>query len=341
MNRAAEQKDTNTERHVVEIESVDEEPGSASAEVMPFREPKSAKNATSGEDIPPASAPRSGGPRTGRGKEKSSRNALTHRIFAKVTVFDDEPRAEYEALLQGYRDHFEPVGTVEDVHVQQLVNLMWRYRRLQQAEGAEIQCEQRFNSRAVERRLQERGEAAILDVSTTGQKYGLLEGRQNPLVLRRVVELLESLEASIEFRGFEPENDHAIIDRVFGGNRERCPLRGAYELCRDNSRAAHVPELKSFDLHPDARKEKFLGHLRYEINKLKREQTKLKRSSEERQGLERQSSFVPEPARLDRLLRYGTSLLRDYDRCLNQLERLQRARRGLPVPPTLNVNVSA
>ena len=41
MNRAAEQKDTNTERHVVEIESVDEEPGSASAEVMPFREPKS------------------------------------------------------------------------------------------------------------------------------------------------------------------------------------------------------------------------------------------------------------------------------------------------------------
>jgi len=44
---------------------------------------------------------------------------------------------------------------------------------------------------------------------------------------------------------------------------------------------------------------------------------------------------------LDLLLRYETNLERAFDRTLNQLERLQRMRKGQPVPPTLNVNVSA
>lgn len=44
---------------------------------------------------------------------------------------------------------------------------------------------------------------------------------------------------------------------------------------------------------------------------------------------------------LDLLLRYESNLERAFDRALNQLKRLQRIRKGQPVPPTLNVNVSA
>lgn len=340
MNKLDEQQETSLEEFAVEAESPDRGP-TASRGIILLSGPGSGQYTQStAEDASPARPRRGGGPKTSRGKEKSSRNALIHGIFAQDTLLDNESRAQYDALLQGYRDDFQPVGTVEDVHVQQLVNLMWRYRRLQQAERAEIQCERKFNSRSVERALQERGEAAILDLSTTGEKYGLLEGRQNPLVLGRVVELLESLEASIELRGFDPENDHAIIDRVFGKKR-KCQLRGLYELCRDYSQVASVLEFKEFDLPPDARKEKFLGYLRYEIKNLKREQKTVKALSKEREGLESQSSSVPEPARLDRLLRYGASLQRDFDRCLNQLERMQRMRKGQPAPPTLNVNVSA
>lgn len=43
---------------------------------------------------------------------------------------------------------------------------------------------------------------------------------------------------------------------------------------------------------------------------------------------------------LDLLIRYESSLERAFDRALNQLERLQRIRKGQPVPPTLSVNVS-
>ena len=44
---------------------------------------------------------------------------------------------------------------------------------------------------------------------------------------------------------------------------------------------------------------------------------------------------------LDLLLRYESNLERAFDRTLNQLERLQRMRKGQPAPPTVNVNVSA
>ena len=66
----------------------------------------------------------------------------------------------------------------------------------------------------------------------------------------------------------------------------------------------------------------------------------MERRFAEREKLESQSAGVPEPSRTDRLLKYGASIQRDYDRSLNQLERLQRARKGQPVLPTLNVNVS-
>ena len=42
---------------------------------------------------------------------------------------------------------------------------------------------------------------------------------------------------------------------------------------------------------------------------------------------------------IDLLLRYESSLERAFDRALSQLERLQRIRKGQPVPPTLNVNL--
>lgn len=43
---------------------------------------------------------------------------------------------------------------------------------------------------------------------------------------------------------------------------------------------------------------------------------------------------------LELLLRYESSLERAFDRTLGQLERRQRIRKGEPVPPPLNVNVS-
>ena len=60
----------------------------------------------------------------------------------------------------------------------------------------------------------------------------------------------------------------------------------------------------------------------------------------ERTKLEILRRSVPDSSGLDRLLRYEASLERTFDRALNQLERLQRMRRGQPVAPRIDVNVS-
>jgi len=63
----------------------------------------------------------------------------------------------------------------------------------------------------------------------------------------------------------------------------------------------------------------------------------------DQQGIKRRSSaaLIPVQEVSERLLRYETHFGREVDRILNQLERLQKMRKGEPVPPTLNVNVSA
>src|SRR5260370_1094392 len=50
---------------------------------------------------------------------------------------------------------------------------------------------------------------------------------------------------------------------------------------------------------------------------------------------------VPEGPQADRLLRYEAALSREIERTLNQLERTQRMRLGQPVPPPINLNITA
>ncbi len=57
--------------------------------------------------------------------------------------------------------------------------------------------------------------------------------------------------------------------------------------------------------------------------------------------LEIDGLMLTPPLELDLLIRYDTTLSRNIDRILNQLERHQRMRRGEPVAPPINVSVSS
>jgi hypothetical protein len=75
------------------------------------------------------------GPRTQQGKEKSSRNSSKLGIFSKVVVLEGEPGAEFDSLLNGFRNYFEPEGTLEEYLVEKLAVIVWRHRRLVIADG--------------------------------------------------------------------------------------------------------------------------------------------------------------------------------------------------------------
>lgn len=77
-----------------------------------------------------------------------------------------------------------------------------------------------------------------------------------------------------------------------------------------------------------------------EIERLSNYQKLLKENEVKRMEIEAKRSLVPESPALERLLRYEASLERSFDRTLSQLERLQRMRRGQPVPPTVKLELS-
>jgi hypothetical protein len=81
-----------------------------------------------------ANAQRSTGPRTPKGKAASSLNALRHGILARaafnVTIEGEERRAEFEALVAGLAQEFQPRTMSEHLTVQQLAGCYWRLAKV-------------------------------------------------------------------------------------------------------------------------------------------------------------------------------------------------------------------
>ncbi len=283
---------------------------------------------------------RATGPRTKLGKERSSRNSLKHRIFSRATIFDDEQWPQFDSLLQGLRKDLRPEGMLENLLVDKLASLIWRYRRMLVAERAEIQLGKWTNPLTAERENRQREEAVTLFDSMERPGPGLMSRYENPLILKRIVELLKTLCFSVKLRGFNPESDSWILKMVFGESKVCEPMLVVYSLCSDPGTLVKDKEFKEFDLPPEGRKEKFLEMLNEYIAKLDGIPKVAKYISDRAGRLERLCSVVPETPRLDRLLRYEANLDRSLDRTLSQLERLQRMRLGQPVAPELKVRHS-
>jgi hypothetical protein len=85
---------------------------------------------------------RSTGPRTEGGKRNSRFNALTLGLFAKHVVIPicDGYKAEkdFQLLLDGLHQEFEPVGLYEEWLVAKVAESMWRLRRATRCESGSV-----------------------------------------------------------------------------------------------------------------------------------------------------------------------------------------------------------
>jgi hypothetical protein len=81
-----------------------------------------------------ANAQRSTGPRTAKGKAASSLNALRHGILARaafnVSIEGEERRAEFDALVAGFAQEYQPRTITEYLTVQQLAGCYWRLAKV-------------------------------------------------------------------------------------------------------------------------------------------------------------------------------------------------------------------
>lgn len=83
-------------------------------------------------------ARKSTGPTTASGKAASSRNALRHGVLSEKAVSEFEERKQFDALLQGLVADLIPVTTIECMLVERLTILLWREKRLIEAEERDI-----------------------------------------------------------------------------------------------------------------------------------------------------------------------------------------------------------
>ena len=65
-------------------------------------------------------------------------NALKHGILSRYTVLSHESHADYESLVNSLMDEHLPAGPTEQHLIEELASVIWRKRRVLQAEGATI-----------------------------------------------------------------------------------------------------------------------------------------------------------------------------------------------------------
>lgn len=65
-------------------------------------------------------------------------NAMKHGILSHLTVLSHENHADYESLVNALMDEHLPAGATEQHLIEELASVIWRKRRVLQAEGAAI-----------------------------------------------------------------------------------------------------------------------------------------------------------------------------------------------------------
>jgi len=332
----------------------------SSSEIVLASTPNFKKNRTDGQGTSTVPAPEkkaseisigATGPRTSLGKNRSRRNATKHGIFSSVVVLPGESRADYESLLSALCSSFDPVGSFEEMLVEKLATLLWRQRRLLNAESAEIRSKQDFlewdkdRQQSVEADTLSRNDAeADFDVDNMDVTDGLIWHIENGRVLARCLELLNGLREEVNERSeLSLESVESTFKRIYGPSNQLHLNDTLYDdfaaWCA--TAAAEEEERKKNDwASPEGCKKYALAAINSEIRRLKEYQKKSSAIDLQRIQNEKLRQSVPDSPSLDRLMRYEASLERAFDRTLNQLERAQRMRKGQAVPPPLKVEIS-
>ncbi len=319
--------------------------GNGSKQASPEEEQISAAGPNTVEPSAQLSVRKKTGPRTQEGKNNSKHNALRHGIFSEVTVLPGESSDEYESLLIGLSEALKPEERLEKLLVEKLAMLSWRYRRLLEAEGAEIRQGTEFLEWDQRTRYSREAEMAKRripgEVKSSVEISCLIPEIQNPEILEYCLKLLLDLQNGIKSRGFSKDIDSSILAIIYGPKmnlHETLPRR--YSVWCNISTTPEEERQRNGYSTPEECKNRVLSEIEVEIRRLRDYRQEQAEKEYERTKLEILRRKVPESGNLDRLLRYETTLERAFDRTLSQLERAQRIRKGQPLPPQVDVKIS-
>jgi hypothetical protein len=271
-------------------------------------------------------AKKSTGPNTSRGKAFSRRNALKHGLLTKDVIpgfpLQGENPQEFRKLFDDLMHDHKPCGAAEELEVAQIAACRWRLKRAWRYENAEIQL---------------------------GQVKALSRGNIPPPMsdeYKTALRLLQDAQKEIEAG---KEISQELKEKVFAALpsfQERWPWaeQRAHQFAEEECQrwaasfagktGISVREvIRVLDRAPDPlfdrRRVAALTTIRIAIRMIELE-CKLLFDSVMKHMYELEA--IPNRDVIEKLLRYETGFERSLDRAVDRLERLQRYRKGEPVP---------
>ena len=303
--------------------------------------PEATPKAADGSSTPVSN--RSGGPRTPKGKRRSSRNATKHGVFSKSPVISDEREEDWIAHFEGYRESFQPQGRDEEIHVGQMALNRWQRLREERwmAEKLQLQFE------AIDHRSRQSIDPAMMDLPEDEAAWW----DSSPVAAMLVVNLLDGSDQDVivpaktacsfmlAYQRFRGSVEHVLgpIHPTGSAFQEPMPalpdpsavtvgqLRGWVEL------AAQTTGLSE---------RLVLAGIEAEIGRAFLHQQLRQNDDRRRDEILRADALVLTSADSHDHERRVNFLDKEYDRLVNRLEVSQRARTGAALPPPVRLHRS-
>ncbi len=287
---------------------------------------------------------KSTGPRSQRGKQIVRRNALTHGLLSQEVVIQAgdgrENQSEYNQLITQLAAQLQPEGILEEMLIEKIAVCYWRLRRTIKCETGETRKQlDSANLMWIFR---------IADQFQHDKTLGLLGAGMDTLGrthlgIQHLLDVLNDIRSGVDEAGHLGSDDIARLMNVYGheeGGFVNTLL--IYNVMATERESKDAERMWGDDKPPDPEilKTAMTDLIDREIARLK----VLEKAVREKERLDFESetlgNHLPPKEIVDRLLRYETTIERQLYRAIDQLERLQRARRGELIPPPINVQVS-
>lgn len=266
-------------------------------------------------------AQKSTGPKTEEGKAVAKLNAAKHGILSDAVVITkgegQERKEAYLRLYDDLRDYFKPAGAMEDALVEQIAVTLWRKRRVLRFELGCLRKQLDAYQQAA--RGPEDGDLPAGRAKTPCQRLAeaqrqidhhqaekeALEDNWDIMSDDAMDEWVDSYFRLAEKKGFEAEEPARVRDWLKEQGLTEAQIR--QELIQVHAELIQTAQAEIKALEPQAALE-----------------------------LERLTLLGSVPASghdLDKIIRYEASLDRQLYKAINQLERLERRRKGEDLPP--------
>jgi hypothetical protein len=309
------------------------------------------------------------GPKTPAGKARAGQNALRHGLGTLLPVLPGERAEDWEAHRDGILASLAPVGALEESLAHRVALCLWRLGRVAAYEMAvtAVGLAEVPEDARRETILSEDGEDSSRlekireEIAEKRETLSLWDGTL------RLLEQLPDLEDGAPVRGDDAngalediseelpgsENDYfELEDKRFlsGLGIPEDELHAAYEWdgwTAGMVRQAIAQMAAKFKTSPEKMLAKALKarhaiqeESRAEVRRLEGQARDLRRRLKAHEDRLRQKRMLPSGDLLQKVTRYEAHLSRQLYQALHELQRLQAARAGQPVPPPAALDVA-